>query len=47
MNNPAVVQEKDAHKLLWDLDIQTNHLISARRLDLIIGNNKKENLQNC
>ena len=35
------------HKLLWDFDIQTNHLISARSPDLIIINNKKENLQNC
>ena len=32
------------HKLLWDFDIQTDHLISARRPDLIIIN-KKENLQ--
>ena len=36
------------HKLPGDFDIQTDHLISARRPDLIIiSNNKKENLQNC
>ena len=43
------------HKFLWDFDIQTNHLISVRRPDLIIIIKKKkkrkkkerENLQNC
>ena len=29
------------HKLLWDFDIQTGHLISARNPDLIIINKKK------
>ena len=50
MHNPASILENDTHKLLWDFDIQTDHLISARRPDLIIinnNNNKKENLQNC
>ena len=50
MHNPAPVLEIDSHKLLWDFDIQTDHLILARRPDLIIINNnkkKKENLQNC
>ena len=36
MHNPAPVIENDTHKLLWDFDIQTDHLISARRPDLII-----------
>ena len=31
MHNPAPVLENDTHKLLWDYDIQTDHLISARR----------------
>ena len=44
MHNPAPIQENATHKLLWD--IQTDHLISARRPDLIIINKKKENLQN-
>ena len=35
MHNPATVLENDAHKLLWEFDTQTNHLISARRPDLI------------
>ena len=29
------------HKLLWDFMIQTDHLILARRPDLIMINNKK------
>ena len=49
MHNPAPVLENDTHKLLWDFNIQTDHLIQARRPDLIIINNnkkkkKKENL---
>ena len=39
MHNPVSVQENDSHKLQWDFDIQTDHLISARRPDLIIINN--------
>ena len=42
MHNPAPVLENDMHKLLWDFDIQTDHLISVRRPDLIIINKKKE-----
>ena len=42
MHNPAPVLENATHKLLWDLDIHTNHLISARRPDLIIINKKRE-----
>ena len=35
MHNPAPVQENNTHKLLWDFDIHTDHLMSARRPDLI------------
>ena len=42
MHNPAPVLENDMHKLLWDFNIQTDHLIPARRPDLIIINKKKE-----
>ena len=42
MYNPAAIQENDTHKPLWDFDIQTDHLISARQPDLIIINNKKK-----
>ena len=47
MHNPTSVLENDTHKHLWDFDIHTDHLISARRPDLMIINKKKENLQNC
>ena len=42
MHNPASLLENDTHKLLSDFDIQTYHLISARRPDLIIINKKRE-----
>ena len=41
MHNPAAVLANDTHKLLWGFDIQTDRLISARRPDLIVINNKK------
>ena len=46
MHNPSPVRENDTYKLLWDFDIHTDHLISARKQDLIIIN-EKENMQNC
>ena len=42
MHNPLSVLENDTHKLLWDFNIQTDHLISARRPDLIIIMKKKK-----
>ena len=53
MHNPASALENDSHQLLWDFNIQTDHLIPARRPDLIIINKKKkkkkkkEDMQNC
>ena len=41
MHNPAPVLENDSHKLLWDFNIQTDHLIPARRPDLLIINKEK------
>ena len=41
MHNPAPVIENGTHKLLWDFNIQTDHLSSARRPDLIIINKQK------
>ena len=41
MHNPAPILENNTHKLLWDFDIHTDRLISARRPDLIIINKKK------
>ena len=42
MHNLAPVLQNYTHKLLWDFDIQTDHLISARRPDLIIIDKKKK-----
>ena len=44
MHNPAPVLENDSHKLQWDFSIQTDHLILARRPDLIIINKKKKRI---
>ena len=42
MHNPAAVLANETYKHLWDFDIQTGHLISARRPDFtIIKKNKK------
>ena len=41
MHNTAPVLGYATHKLLWDCNIQTDHLIPARRPDLIIINKKK------
>ena len=43
MHNPAPVLENYTHKLSWDFDIHTDHLMSARRPDLIIINNNNNN----
>ena len=36
MHNPAPVLENDTHKLQWDFNIQTDHLVSAWRSDFMI-----------
>ena len=41
MYNLESVLENKTHKLLWDFEIQMDHLISARRPDLVIVNQKK------
>ena len=41
MHNPAPLLENNTHKLLRDFNIHIDHLISARRPDLIITNKKK------
>ena len=43
MHNPEFGLENEKHKLLRDFDIETDHLISARRPDEVIVN-KNENL---
>ena len=42
MHKPAPVLENATHKLLWDFNIQTDHLIPAIGPDLIIINKKKK-----
>ena len=46
MHKPESVLENETHKLLWDFEIQTDHLISARQPNLIIIN-KKEKKRTC
>ena len=38
---PGSVLENETHELLWNFEIQTNHLILARQPDLIIINKKE------
>ena len=42
MHNPAAGLENDTHKLLRDFDIQMDHLILARRPDLVVIDKKKK-----
>ena len=42
MLNPESLMENETHKVLWDFEIKTDHLISARRIDLQIVNQKKK-----
>ena len=41
MHNPESFLENETHKHLWDIDIQTDHLISTKRPYLIIINKKE------
>ena len=42
MHNPESVWENETHKLLWDFEIQIDHLILARQPELIIIIKKKK-----
>ena len=42
MINSESVREYKTRKFLWDFEIQMDHLISDRRLDLVIVNKKKK-----
>ena len=42
MHNTESVQENEAHKILWGFEKQTDHLISAKRPDLVIDKKKKK-----
>ena len=41
-HQPDTVVENDNHKILWDFDVQTDHIIEARRPDLIIINKEEK-----
>ena len=43
MRNPESVLENERHKLNWEFEIQTDHLISPRRPDQMIVNNNNNN----
>ena len=45
MHKPESVLENETHKILWDYEIQTDHLIPARRPDLVLINKKKRTCQ--
>ena len=44
MHKPESVSENN---ILWDFEIQTDHLISARRPDLVMINKKRKNSPSC
>ena len=50
MHNPESVLENDRHKHPWEFEIQTDHVILSRQLELVIVQKKKksrkENLPN-
>ena len=37
-----MVPENETYKILWDFEVQTDHLISVRQLDLKIVKKKKK-----
>ena len=41
MHEPETIPKKQTHYILWDLKIQTDHLIPERRLNLVLINKKK------
>ena len=45
IHRPESVLENEMHIILWDFEMQTDHLIPVRRPDLVIVN-KQENLPN-
>ena len=42
MHKPESFLQNEMHKLLWDFEIQTYNLISARRPDLVIVKARRE-----
>ena len=45
MHKPESIQENEKHKIFWDFEIQTDHLIPARKPHIVfINKTKTENL---
>ena len=40
-HEPESVSENQDHEILWDFSIQTDHVIEARRSDLLIVDKKE------
>ena len=40
-HEPENVLESEDYKILWDFSIQTNHVIEARRVDLVVVDKKE------
>ena len=47
MHKPESVLENKTHKILCDFEIQTDHLIPARKPDLVLIYEKKKNVSKC
>ena len=45
MHKPEFVQKDEAHKILSDFEMQTDHVIPARRPDLVMDNKKENQLK--
>ena len=47
MHNQESVPENETHKVIWEFEIQTDHLIAAGRPDqVIVNSSQKDNLPN-
>ena len=44
-HNPETVSENATYKLLWDMNIQCDHVIEARRSNVAIIDNVEKSLQ--
>ena len=42
MQKPESVLENEMQKIFWDFEMQTDHLISVRRSDLVISKKEKK-----
>ena len=42
MNKQESVLEKERHQMSWDFEVQINHLMPARRADLVIIKKKRK-----